>query len=179
MGPSTSPCPSADRGNGWAPGRSAKPLRGNCARGRRLGRERNEERVRRGSPGERPSRPSQGAAQRRPELRPRRARQPRTQRIPPHLPAAPPRPTCASRRRRRRPSRSRSVTGTAFPPLPSANYCFRVQKPPIRAAAQRRQFRDPTPPPEAGRGGRRPRPRGGPGGRRPRPLSAGLSCPDP
>lgn len=81
--------------------------------------------------------------------------------VPPRLPAAPPRPACASRRRR--PSCSRSAPRTAFPPLPSANDCFRVQKPPVRAAASRRQFRAQTPPPKAecGRSGPAPR-QGGP-----------------
>lgn len=93
--------------------------------------------------------------------------------IPPRLPAAPPRPACASRRRR--PSRSRRTPRTAFLPPPSANDCFRVQKPPVRAAARQRQFRAQTPPPEAecGRAGPAPR-QGGP-----RPLNAGGPEPDP
>lgn len=93
--------------------------------------------------------------------------------VPPRLPAAPPRPACASRRRR--PSCSRSAPRTAFPPLPSATDCFRVQKPPVRAAASRRQFRAQTPPPKAecGRAGPAPR-QGGP-----RPPSAGGPESDP
>lgn len=135
--------------NGCVNGGSAESLRGNCARGRRQELERNDSAaVPRESSPRFPAalRPCQGNAKRRPELR-RGPRRPGTQRVPPRLPAAPPRPACASRRRR--PSRSRSAPRTAFPPLPSARYCFRVQKPPIRAAAQRRQFRDQTPPPEA------------------------------
>lgn len=112
----------------------------------------------------------QGNAKRRPGLR-HRPQHPRTS--PPRLPAAPPRPACASRRRR--PSCTRSAPRTAFPPLPSANDCFRVQKPPVRAAALRSQFRAQTPPPEAGRGRRGPAPRQG----GPRPLSAGGPKPDP
>lgn len=97
----------------------------------------------------------QGNEKRRPELR-HRPQHPRTS--PPRLPAAPPRPACASRRRR--PSCSSSAPRTEFPPLPSANDCFRVQKPPGPGANLELRLR----------------PRGGTWTQRPR-LQAGWATP--
>lgn len=93
----------------------------------------------------------QGNEKRRPELR-HRPQHPRTS--PPRLPAAPPRPACASRRRR--PSCSSSAPRTAFPPLPSANDCFRVQKPPGPGANLELRLR-----PRGGTWTQRPRPQAG------------------
>lgn len=121
-------------------GRSAASLRGNCAQRTDWGRY--------GTTSPRsPQQSGLGSATAHSVLKPEH---------PPRLPSAPPRPACAFRHRR--PSCSRSGSRPAFPPLPSAYDCFRVQKPPIRAAVQWRQFRNQAPPPKEGEGTKAPPP---------------------